>query len=73
MYSNILKGGKAMEKKLSTQTSKNPGNGTDLYYHKKLVMEKIYKSDIYKEFISQWQNTDVRTLVMDGIDIQKKG
>lgn len=61
-----------MEKNSTTKAAINSDQKTDLYMHKKLVMEKIYKSDIYKEFISQWDDPVIRTAVIDGIGMRKK-
>ena len=61
-----------MENDLTKKSEHSSDKRTDLYMHKKLVMEKIFKSDVYKEFISQWNDPDTRALVMDGIGIRKK-
>lgn len=54
------------------KSEKNNGRNNSAESQKKLIMQKIYESEIYKEFIQQWGNAENRPMVMEKVWINKE-
>ena len=54
------------------QREEKNGKMSSIENQKKLIMQKIYESDIYKEFIQQWGDAETNSMVMEKVWIQKE-